>query len=263
MNNRFKQVALTLGLAFVLGPACFAVTPTPTPTPRAGTVVDSTKTPSRFLTQVIAPGLNVQVFMLVDENGEPVSLGGGGGAGDASAANQTTQITAEQAIQATLGPKTDAKSTATDTTSISLVAILKQISASVQAPPSQAVTGPLTDTQLRATAVPISIAAALPAGTNLVGKVGIDQTTPGTTNAVQLSGAQLTIAETSVSTDDTITAGKFHIEFIFASDFAGTINGVAYSGATDTFKEYTAPPGRTFSAVDYTISAGSARLTTW
>lgn len=46
------------------------------------------------------------------------------------------------------------------------------------------VTGPLTDTQLRASAVPVSLAA-LPTGTNVIGKVGIDQTTPGTTNAVE------------------------------------------------------------------------------
>lgn len=40
----------------------------------------------------------------------------------------------------TLGSKADAKSTATDTTSITAMQVLKQISASVQAPPSQAVT---------------------------------------------------------------------------------------------------------------------------
>ena len=40
----------------------------------------------------------------------------------------------------TLGAKADAKSTATDTTPISAMSVLKQISASVQAPPSQAVT---------------------------------------------------------------------------------------------------------------------------
>lgn len=32
--------------------------------------------------------------------------------------------------------------------------------------------------------LPVAISAALPAGTNLIGKTGIDQTTPGTTNAV-------------------------------------------------------------------------------
>lgn len=41
----------------------------------------------------------------------------------------------------TLGAKADAKSTATDTTAITIMQVLKQISASVQAPPSQAVTG--------------------------------------------------------------------------------------------------------------------------
>ena len=42
----------------------------------------------------------------------------------------------------------------------------------------------LTDAQLRATAVPV--ASALLAGTAVVGKVGIDQTTPGVTNGVQI-----------------------------------------------------------------------------
>lgn len=40
----------------------------------------------------------------------------------------------------TLGTKADAKSTATDTTAVSAMSVLKQISASVQAPPSQPVT---------------------------------------------------------------------------------------------------------------------------
>ena len=42
--------------------------------------------------------------------------------------------------EVTLGAKADARSTATDTTPISAMSVLKQISASVQAPPSQAVT---------------------------------------------------------------------------------------------------------------------------
>lgn len=50
------------------------------------------------------------------------------------------------------------------------------------------VTGPLTDTQLRASAVPVSLATlpALATGSNIVGRVGIDQTTPGTTNLVSI-----------------------------------------------------------------------------
>ena len=56
---------------------------------------------------------------------------------------------------ATQGLKTDAKSTATDGTSTSVVSILKQISASVQAPPSQAVTGTFYQTTQ-----PVSLASA-------------------------------------------------------------------------------------------------------
>jgi hypothetical protein len=39
------------------------------------------------------------------------------------------------------------------------------------------------------TAIATSVAAATPAGTNIIGKVGIDQTTPGTTNGVQVNAA--------------------------------------------------------------------------
>lgn len=48
--------------------------------------------------------------------------------------------TSTAAINTVAGAKTDAKSTATDTTSVSMMQVLKQISASAQAPPSQAVT---------------------------------------------------------------------------------------------------------------------------
>jgi hypothetical protein len=51
-----------------------------------------------------------------------------------------TTTTIPDGNDATLGAKADAKSAATDATPISIVSILKQISASVQAPPSQAVT---------------------------------------------------------------------------------------------------------------------------
>lgn len=48
--------------------------------------------------------------------------------------------TAADGSNVTLGAKADAKSTATDTTAISIMSVLKEISAMVQAPPSQAVT---------------------------------------------------------------------------------------------------------------------------
>lgn len=53
-------------------------------------------------------------------------------------------------------------------------------------------TGPVLKAQLQQSGGPgstVTIGAALPAGTNLVGKVGIDQTTPGTTNGVQVNAA--------------------------------------------------------------------------
>lgn len=114
----------------------------------------------------------------------------------------------------------------------------------------------------------LRVLAALAAGAALIGKVGIDQTTPGTTNAVQLTGAQLTPASSTVTTDGSVAAGKYSVEFILspsAADpvaFAGTINGVAYAGGTDAVKSFDAPAGRTLAAIAYTISAGSARLTT-
>jgi hypothetical protein len=52
----------------------------------------------------------------------------------------TATSTIADGADATQGAKADAKSTATDTTPISIVSILKEISAMVQAPPSQAVT---------------------------------------------------------------------------------------------------------------------------
>lgn len=40
-----------------------------------------------------------------------------------------------------------------------------------------------------ATSINTNVQAAIPAGTNIIGKVGIDQTTPGTTNGVQVNAA--------------------------------------------------------------------------
>ena len=61
--------------------------------------------------------------------------------GLATSTLQGTGNTSLGNIDTVQGTKADAKSTATDTTPVSIVSVLKQISASVQAPPSQAVTG--------------------------------------------------------------------------------------------------------------------------
>lgn len=69
-------------------------------------------------------------FLLLANDGSlTVSGGGGGGA-----------VTIADGASVTLGAKADAKSTATDTTAITAMQVLKQISASVQAPPAQAAT---------------------------------------------------------------------------------------------------------------------------
>lgn len=115
-------------------------------------------------------------FPTQDTTGKACMAGGGGG--DASAANQSTQITAEQAIQATLGAKVDAKSTATDATSVSAMQVLKQISASIQAvaaalaaPISVVQSGPYATGAVPLVATSGNVAAAVAAAT-LGGAVG-------------------------------------------------------------------------------------------
>lgn len=87
------------------------------------------------------------VVISATQAGGGTSGGGGGGGGGvvtieaggvASGAYLSGSI-ADGAI-VTMGAKADAKSTATDTTPITQMQVLKQISASVQVPPSQAVT---------------------------------------------------------------------------------------------------------------------------
>lgn len=107
------------------------------------------------LLALLPPALGAGGGLKVDGSGTalPVSL----------ASAPTTAVTIADGAAVTVGTKTDAKSTATDGTSTSAISIWKQISASVQA---------------------LATGTVLAAGTALVGKVGIDQTTPGTTNAI-------------------------------------------------------------------------------
>jgi len=96
-----------------------------------------------------------------------VEGGGGGGAGDASAANQATQIAAEQAIQAavegiegqlpaTLGSLTKAESLSICLASDQQPLVISGSVDILSAAAPLAVTGPLTDTELRATPVFVS-----------------------------------------------------------------------------------------------------------
>lgn len=64
----------------------------------------------------------------------------------------------------------------------------------------------------------VTLSGALPAGTNIIGKVGIDQTTPGTTNGVQVNAALPAGAN---------IVGKFGID----QTTPGTTNGVQVNAA--------------------------------
>jgi len=126
----------------------------------------------------------------------------------------------------TLGAKADAKSTATDTTPISVMSVLKQISASVQAPPSQAVTGTVTanaGTNLNTSALALetggnlaTIAGTVTAGIQQCNTAKINNVTPLMGNGVTGTGSQ----RVTVASDNT----PFGV--IAAGDVA--------SGATDS-----------------------------
>lgn len=118
--------------------------------------------------------------------------GGSGGSGDASAANQTTQITAANLTNTDLGGVTET-APASDTASSGLNGRLQRIaqrltSLIAQVPASLgAKVGASSFSVIRATDD------TLPSGSNLIGKVGIDQTTPGTTNLVTSVGSRLIV----------------------------------------------------------------------
>lgn len=133
---------------------------------------------------------------------QPVSLASVPSHAVTNAGTFATQATEADGANVTLGAKADAKSTATDTTAITVMQVLKQISASVQAPPAQAVTFTgstdvatqttlaaintklasgtvIGDVNLGATdnavldAIAASVAGATPAGDNNIGNVDI------------------------------------------------------------------------------------------
>jgi hypothetical protein len=71
---------------------------------------------------------------------QPVSLASVPSHAVTNAGTFAVQATEADGANTTLGAKADAKNAATDATAVSIMSVLKQISASVQAPPSQAVT---------------------------------------------------------------------------------------------------------------------------
>lgn len=132
------------------------------------------------------------------------------------------------------------------------------------------VSGPVTDTQIRATPLPVSGTVAvtnasldgttlatidadikanivLKAGSAIIGKVGIDQTTPGTTNGVQVNAAlpagsaiigKTGIDQTTPGTTNKVTVGSDVIHTVIDSSAAIAVTGPL----TDTQLRATAVP---------------------
>lgn len=76
-------------------------------------------------------------------------------------------------------------------------------------------------------------------------------------------GVQRTVAIATVSTSGSVAAGARSVEFLFSSDFAGTVDGETFAGATDySLGPLVAPQGDTLGAIAYTRSAGSIRIVT-
>lgn len=122
------------------------------------------------------------------------------------------QATEADGANVTLGSKVDAKSTATDTTPITVMQVLKQISASVQAPPSQAVT--FTGSGDVATQTTLSaINAKMVTGTD-IGDVTINNSTGAAAVNIQDGGNTITVDGTVAVTNSDITSSKTALELI-------------------------------------------------
>lgn len=163
---------------------------------------------------------------------------GGGGVG-ATAANQATQITAEQAIQATVGATSGAAviTDANGTLQQYLRGLVKLIVAKI--------TVLLDSTQL-ATLATAAKQDALLAGITKVGAVvvaGISEVDNYTTGA---------------TSNHTVAAGAIAIAINFSSDFTGTVQGATYTAANQGVAlSRVAQPGNLLPALAVTRSAGS------
>ena len=151
---------------------------------------------------------SVPVALASNQSSIPVTVASGGIASGALASGSIASGAAVSGAFAdgsnvTLGAKADAKSTATDTTAVTIMQVLKEISAMAQAPAALPAnqstnvaqfggTNISTGTGAGGTGIPrVTVSndstVGLVAGSAIVGKVGIDQTTAGTTNAVSLA----------------------------------------------------------------------------
>lgn len=115
-------------------------------------------------------------YPTVDVNGNLCNNGSGGGGGGGP-------VTIADGADVSLGAKGDAAQI-DPTQSASLIAFTKGM-------------------QTELVDIEAAVSAAIPAGTNIIGKVGIDQTTPGTTNGVQTLSGSTTVVTGSVAVTGT------------------------------------------------------------
>lgn len=196
------------------------------------------------LTSLIAllpAALGVGGGLKIDGSGTALPISGTvtvTGAGDASASNQTLQITQETAINTVLGLIADAAVAAGATGSVSakLRAISRDLIANIVLAAGTNVIGKVgIDQTTPGTTNGVQINAALPVGSNVIGKTSIDQTTPGTTNLVALT-AETTKAIGVVRTSDgagnllTSNSSTFSAKFALDGNLLGTL-GTAFSTA--------------------------------
>lgn len=145
----------------------------------------------------------------INDSGNSITVDNGG----TFAVQAATTIADGAAV--TLGAKADDKSPATDTTAVSVMSVLKQISASVQAPPSQAVTNAGT--------FAVQAAATLAAETSKVigtinvaasQTIGVTQATAGNLNCTEASAAAIKTAVETI--DNAISGSEMQVDVVGA-----------------------------------------------
>lgn len=204
--------------------------------------------------------VDVITMPTITVNAHAITIASGGVASGALAAGS---IAAGAAVSgafvdgaiATLGAKADAKSTATDATAITVMQVLKQISASVQAPPSRAVTN----------AGAFAVQATLGAASGVdIGKLTANQSvnnsqingvTPLMGNGVTGTGSQ----RVTIASDNT----AFSVNATLAAETTKVIGTVNIAAAQAVTANLSATDNAVLDAIeaDTTIIAGAVAAT--
>jgi hypothetical protein len=177
--------------------------------------------------------------------------------------------TSTAATSTVLGSKTDAKSTATDSTSVSAMQVLKQISASLQSPPSQPVT--FTGSTDVATQTTLAL---IKAKTDNIPPLGQALNTASV--PVVLTAAQMaTLTPVTAVTVTNATAANLKAEVTGATSGSGTSTGalrvelptngtgvVGLNAGTNAIGKLTSNSGVTIGAVEIAASQTLSTVTT-